>query len=316
MDRKQFVTELKQQTEEAEKVVMKYLPDPEDKFQHTVIEAMNYSVTVGGKRLRPLLMQETYRMFRGQDEIVEPFMAAIEMIHTYSLVHDDLPCMDNDTLRRGKETTWKKYGEAMAVLAGDGLLNFAYETAGRSFELVEKEGSLFEASSETIASRYQSCAKAMKILTEKAGIFGMVGGQCLDVEAEKKDLSLSEDELLFIHEHKTAALIQACFMIGGVLAGAGKRQIERLEKIGYNIGVAFQIRDDMLDVIGDTETMGKTTGSDERDGKKTYVTLHGLEQSEADEKRLTDEALELLEGLPGKHEFMEELLLSLLGRRS
>ncbi|MCR4793077.1 MAG: polyprenyl synthetase family protein [Lachnospiraceae bacterium] len=295
---------------------MKYLPDPEEMFQHSVVEAMNYSVTVGGKRLRPLLMQETYRMFRGQDEIVEPFMAAIEMIHTYSLVHDDLPCMDNDTLRRGRETTWKKYGEAMAVLAGDGLLNYAFETAMKSFDLIEKEGALFEVSSETIASRYQSCAKALTVLAEKAGIRGMVGGQCLDVEAEEKDLSLSEEELLFIHEHKTAALIQACFMIGGVLAGAGKRQIERLEKIGYNVGVAFQIRDDMLDVIGDTETLGKNVGSDEKDGKKTYVTLHGLEQSEADEKHLTEEALELLEGLPGKHEFMEELILSLLGRRS
>ena len=156
----------------------------------------------------------------------------------------------------------------------------------------------------------------MSILTQKAGIFGMVGGQCLDVEAEKKDLDLTEEQLLFIHEHKTAALIQASFMIGGALAGAGKRQIERLEKIGYNIGVAFQIRDDCLDVIGDTETLGKNVGSDEKDGKKTYVTLHGLEQSEEDEKKMTEEALELLKGLPGKHEFMEELLLSLLGRRN
>lgn len=316
MDRKVFVTELKRQTEIAENIVMKYLPDPEDKFQKSVIEAMNYSVTVGGKRLRPLLMQETYRMFRGQDEIIEPFMAAIEMIHTYSLVHDDLPAMDNDTLRRGKDTTWKKYGEAMAILAGDGLLNYAYETAIKSFDLIEKEGALYEAGPETITSRYQSCAKAMNILTGKAGIFGMVGGQCLDVEAEKQNLDLTEEQLLFIHEHKTAALIQASFMIGGALAGAGKRQIERLEKIGYNIGVAFQIRDDCLDVIGDTETLGKNVGSDEKDGKKTYVTLHGLEQSEEDEKRMTEEALELLTGLPGKHEFMEELLLSLLGRRN
>ena len=316
MDRKVFVTELKRQTEIAESVVMKYLPDPEDKFQQSVIEAMNYSVTVGGKRLRPLLMQETYRMFRGQDEIIEPFMAAIEMIHTYSLVHDDLPAMDNDTLRRGKDTTWKKYGEAMAILAGDGLLNYAYETAIKSFDLIEKEGALYEAGPETITSRYQSCAKAMNILTQKAGIFGMVGGQCLDVEAEKKNLDLTEEQLLFIHEYKTAALIQASFMIGGALAGAGKRQIERLEKIGYNIGVAFQIRDDCLDVYGDTETLGKNVGSDAKDGKKTYVTLHGLEQSEEDEKRMTEEALELLKGLPGKHEFMEELLLSLLGRRS
>jgi len=311
-----FERELKNRTENAENVVMKYLPDPEEKLQHTVIEAMDYSVTVGGKRLRPLLMQETYRMFRGQDEIVEPFMAAIEMIHTYSLIHDDLPCMDNDTLRRGHETTWKKYGDAMAVLAGDGLLNYAYETALKSFDLIEKEGAQYEVSSETIASRYQSCAKAVTVLADKAGIWGMVGGQCLDVEAEKKDMVLSEEELLFIHEHKTAALIQACFMIGGVLAGAGRRQIERLEKIGYNVGVAFQIRDDMLDVIGTTEELGKNTGSDEKDGKKTYVTIHGLEESAAEEKRLTEEALELLDALPGKHDFMVELILSLLGRRN
>lgn len=316
MDNTIFLRELKSQTERAENVVMKYLPDPEEKKQHLVIEAMNYSVTAGGKRLRPLLMQETYRMFRGQDEIVEPFMAAIEMIHTYSLIHDDLPCMDNDTLRRGQETTWKKYGDWMGVLAGDGLLNYAFETALKSFDLIEKEGALFEVSSETIASRYQSCAKAISVLADKAGINGMVGGQCLDVEAEKNDQLLSTEELLFIHEHKTAALIQACFMIGGVLAGAGKRQIERLEKIGYNVGVAFQIRDDMLDVIGDTQTLGKNVGSDAKDGKKTYVTLYGLEKSEEDEKRLTEEALELLEGLPGKHDFMVELILSLLGRRN
>ncbi len=294
---------------------MKYLPDPEDKHQKTVIEAMNYSVTAGGKRLRPLLMQETYRMFRGQDEIIEPFMAAIEMIHTYSLVHDDLPAMDNDTLRRGQETTWKKYGDAMAILAGDGLLNFAYETALKCFDIVEEESSSSGSTHETVSSKYQSCASALKILSDKAGIYGMVGGQCLDVEAEKKNLSLSEEQLLFIHEHKTAALIQACFMIGGALAGAGKRQIEKLEKIGYNIGVAFQIRDDLLDVIGDTDTLGKNVGSDEKDGKKTYVSLHGIEQSEEDEKRLTEEALEVLAGLPGKHEFMEELILSLLGRK-
>ncbi len=315
MDRQKFVTELKKQTEKAEEIVMKYLPDPEDKLQKSVIEAMNYSVTAGGKRLRPLLMQETYRMFRGQDEIIEPFMAAIEMIHTYSLVHDDLPAMDNDTLRRGRETTWKKYGDAMAILAGDGLLNFAYETAFKCFDIVEEESGNSGSTHETISSKYLSCANALKILSLKAGIFGMVGGQCLDVEAEKKNLTLSEEELLFIHEHKTAALIQSCFMIGGALAGAGTRQIEKLEKIGYNIGVAFQIRDDLLDVIGDTDTLGKNVGSDEKDGKKTYVTLHGIEQSEEDEKKLTEEALEILASLPGKHEFMEELILSLLGRK-
>ncbi len=310
------MSELKRQTELVETIVLKYLPDPEDRHQHTVIEAMNYSVTAGGKRLRPLIMQETYRMFRGQDEVVEPFMAAIEMIHTYSLVHDDLPSLDNDTLRRGRETTWKKYGDAMGLLAGDGLLNYAYETALKSFDLIEKEESLFDTSPETAYSRYQSCAKALRILADKAGINGMVGGQCLDVEASLNNMTLTEEELLFIHEHKTAALIQAAFMIGGALAGAGKRQIERLERIGYNIGVAFQIRDDCLDVIGDPAELGKNTGSDEKDEKRTYVTLHGLEQSEADERRLTEEALELLEGLPGKHDFMVELLMSLLGRRN
>ena len=315
MDRALFVAELKRQTDKAEEIVMKYLPESEELHQKTVIEAMNYSITAGGKRLRPLLMQEAYRMFRGQDRIIEPFMAAIEMIHTYSLVHDDLPAMDNDTLRRGQETTWKKYGDAMAVLAGDGLLNYAYETAFKCFDIVEEEAADSGSTHETVSSKYMSCALALKILSEKAGIYGMVGGQCLDVEAEKNNLDLSEEQLLFVHEHKTAALIESCFMIGGALAGAGKRQIEKLERIGYNIGVAFQIRDDMLDVIGDTQTLGKNVGSDEKDGKKTYVTLHGIEQSEEEEKKLTEEAIEILKGLPGKHDFMEDLILSLLGRK-
>ena len=315
MDRKKFVVELKKQTENSEKIVMKYLPDPEDKLQHSVMEAMNYSVTVGGKRLRPLLIQETYRMFRGQDDYVEPFMAAIEMIHTYSLVHDDLPCLDNDTLRRGCDTTWKKYGDAMALLAGDGLLNYAYETAMKSFDLIEKEGSAFEVSPETEVSRYQSCAKALGILAEKAGIYGMVGGQTVDVIGTGK--SFSEEELLFIYRLKTGALLEASMMVGAILAGADEDSVQTMEQVAADVGLAFQIQDDILDVTSTVEELGKAVFSDEKNKKTTYVSLFGIEESGRTVELLTDRALKRLsETSTGTEEdgFLRELLLSLVHR--
>ncbi len=296
-----FQTRLNQKTEEIEKILQKYLPE-EEGYQKTVLEAMNYSVLAGGKRLRPMLMQETYRMFGGNGNLVEPFMAAIEMIHTYSLVHDDLPAMDNDEYRRGRKTTWAVYGDGMGILAGDGLLNYAFETALQAFE---RNLSLDE---------MQSVAKALQILAKKAGVYGMIGGQTADIEAEKQEQSLDTEQLLFIHEHKTAALIQSSMMIGAVLANAGNESVKAIEKCAYNIGIAFQIQDDILDVIGDSEVLGKMVGSDAQNHKQTYVTINGLEQSKEDVEKLSKEAVDILNSFDGEHVFLEQLILNLIHR--
>lgn len=290
---------LQERVAEVEAVIQKYLPE-ETGYQKTVIEAMNYSVLAGGKRLRPMLMEETYRLFGGKGKVVEPFMAAMEMIHTYSLVHDDLPAMDNDEYRRGRKTTHVVYGEGMAILAGDGLLNFAFETALKAFD-VEPEN--------------KEIPKALQILAKKAGIYGMIGGQTADIEAEDMEQSKVTNELLlFIHENKTAALIQSSMMIGAVLAGASKEEIETLEKIAYNIGIAFQIQDDILDITSSLEVLGKMTGSDEKNNKATYVTLNGMEKSKEDVKKLSEEALTLLESFENKNEFLNRLIEELITR--
>lgn len=297
-----FEKQLQEKVQEIESILNAYLPK-EEGVQKTVIEAMNYSLLAGGKRLRPMLMQETYRMFGGKGKLVEPFMAAIEMIHTYSLVHDDLPAMDNDEYRRGRKTTHIVYGEAMAILAGDGLLNFAFETACQAFT-----------SGELSVEKYEAIGKALRILGRKAGIYGMIGGQTADILAEGAIEELTMEELLFIHEHKTSALIQAAMMIGAVLAGASECELGKIEKCAYNIGIAFQIQDDILDVIGDESALGKPIGSDEKNHKQTYVTMKGLEQAKADVKTLSEEAVSILEACPGEHEFLKELVLKLIHR--
>ena len=309
-----FDRELKKKVSQVEETIKKYLPK-EDGVQKSLLEAMNYSFLAGGKRLRPLLMSECYRMAGGTEEVIEPFMAAQEMIHTYSLVHDDLPAMDNDLYRRGKKTTHAVYGEAMAILAGDGLLNYAFETACRAFSLKggEEEGS-------DAASGKQECSAAriggaLKILAEKAGIYGMIGGQAVDVEAEKRKLRLDGEKLLFIHVHKTAALIQSSMMIGAYLAGADEKLVQDMEKAGYAIGVAFQIQDDILDITSTLEELGKPVGSDEKNDKLTYVSVYGLERSKQDVERLSDEALEILKSVSQRNEFLEELIISLITRR-
>lgn len=297
-----FKNELERRTKEVEAIVKSYLPE-ESGWAKTVVEAMNYSVNVGGKRLRPMLMAETYRLFGGADRAIEPFMAAIEMIHTYSLVHDDLPAMDNDEYRRGKKTTWVVYGDAMAILAGDGLLNYAFETALTSFEM---PGS-------SIAAK----AKALSILAKKAGIHGMIGGQTADIEAEHLGGNVTKEHLLFIHEHKTAALIQAAMMAGAVLADAGDAQIQRIEQAAYEIGIAFQIQDDILDVTSSLETLGKPVGSDARNQKTTYVTLKGIEEASQEQRELSAHAIELLTSFEqeGYHNvFLTELIRSLITR--
>lgn len=296
-----FNEELIRKTELMEEVLKQYLPK-EEGYAKTVIEAMNYSVLAGGKRLRPMLMWETAALFSGAGELLKPFMAALEMIHNYSLVHDDLPAMDNDEYRRGRKTTHVVYGEGMAVLAGDGLLNYAFETAAKAFDLTES------------LEDYRKIGKAMQILAGKAGIYGMIGGQCADLNAEELNGQVSEEMLLYIHEHKTAALIQSAMMIGAVLAGASKEELTSVEKCAYNIGIAFQIQDDILDVTGSQEVLGKPIGSDEKNHKLTYVSMHGLKESGEQVEELSKEAIAILASFPQRNAFLEQLVEQLIYR--
>ncbi|MCM1123317.1 MAG: polyprenyl synthetase family protein [Eubacterium sp.] len=322
-----FKEEIGRKTEQIEAILSEYLP-AEEGYQKLVLQAMNYSIMAGGKRLRPMLMAESAALFVDMKEIGKPqsvgaegtatkeeltgnttfgralslFMAALEMIHNYSLVHDDLPAMDNDEYRRGRKTTHVVYGEGMAVLAGDGLLNYAFETAAKAFEGIGTvEG-------------YRRIAAAMQILGHKAGIYGMIGGQCADLEAEKMGDDVTEEMLLFIHAHKTAALIQAAMTIGATLAGAGAEEIGRLEKCAYNIGVAFQIQDDILDVTSSLEVLGKPVGSDEKNHKLTYVTMHGIEKSKEQVEELSREAITILTSFPRRNMFLEQLVEQLIHR--
>lgn len=301
-----FEKALLEKAEEAEKVIQNFLPK-EEGYQKLVIEAMNYSILAGGKRIRPVLMMETFRAFGGTDlSVVAPFMAAIEMIHNYSLVHDDLPAMDNDEYRRGRKTTHVVYGAGMATLAGDGLLNLAYETAIKSFAV---DGSLTPYDGD-IADRR---VKALQILAEKAGIYGMVGGQCADICAEGKAEATLE-ELLFIHENKTAAMLESSMMIGAVLAGANSKMVSEIEKAASKIGIAFQIQDDVLDVTGDEKELGKPVGSDEKNEKTTYVSLKGLEASKEEVKKLSEEAATILRMKEKSEEFLIPLVLWMISR--
>jgi len=291
--------ELSIRASKAEEIVCKFLP-AEEGMQKTILGAMRYSVLAGGKRLRPVLMNETFKLFNGQGEIVDYFMAAMEMIHTYSLVHDDLPAMDNDMLRRGKPTTHAVYGEAMGILAGDALLNYAFETALKSFEDPNVD--------------ITKAGKALSVLAKKAGVFGMIGGQVVDVESEKTGQDITEEKLDFIYELKTGALIEASMTIGAILAGASDADISLVENVASKIGMAFQIQDDILDIEGDESVLGKPIGSDERNAKATYITFAGINKSKEEVKRLTDEAIELLNQLPNKNEFLQELLQYLVYR--
>lgn len=296
-----FKEELERKTGETEEIVKRYLPGAEG-FQSKVLEAMDYAVSAGGKRLRPLLMRESAALFGDAGEGLSCFMAAIEFIHTYSLIHDDLPALDNDDYRRGRKTTHVVYGEDIAVIAGDGLLNYAYETALRAF-----------GKAVTIED-YQRTECAMHILGRKAGVYGMVGGQCADLLAEKAETEVTEEMLLFIHKNKTAALIQAAMMIGAVLAGADEKAVERVEKCAENIGVAFQIQDDILDVTSSLEVLGKPTGSDEKNHKLTYVAMHGLEESKRQVEALSGEAVGILRAFPHRNAFLETLVEQLIYR--
>lgn len=295
-----------------EDILKAFLPK-EEGYARTVIEAMNYSLLAGGKRLRPMMILEAYKLFAGNDadeKVVYPFMAAMEMIHTYSLVHDDLPAMDNDEYRRGRKTTHAVYGAGMATLAGDGLLNLAYETAIngaiRGTTLSDYDGDN--------SNRYLA---ALDILAGKAGIYGMVGGQCADICAENAT-EIPEDEmkdtLHYIDENKTGALIEASLMTGAVLGGASAQQVSMMEKIGSNVGIAFQIQDDILDITSTSEVLGKPIGSDEKNGKSTYVSLYGMDNARDSVKKLSEEATDILDGLGFENSFLHELFNYLIYR--
>ena len=294
---KEFCEELAARTKQVEAVIEKYLPKVEG-HQKTVVEAMNYSVQAGGKRLRPMLMLETYRMFGGRSEVIEPFMAAMEMINTYSLVHDDLPAMDNDEYRRGKKTTHAQFGEAMGILAGDGLLGYAFETAAKAFELEPANNQI---------------GKALSVLAQKSGIYGMLGGQCVDVQAEGK--TVSEELLRFIYQLKTGALLEASMMIGAILAGATLSEQKQVEQAAGELGLAFQIQDDLLDVTSTTEELGKPVGSDEKNHKTTWVTLFGVEEAKQEVERLSRLSVERMDALVVKNEFLTSLMLELIHRK-
>ena len=291
-----FRDEWSKRTEEVQEILYRYLPE-ETGYQKTLLQAMNYSMQAGGKRLRPLLMQETYRLFGGTGRIVEPFMAAMEMIHTHSLIHDDLPAMDNDEYRRGRKTTHIVYGEAMAILAGDGLLNLAYETASRAFEMEPENPAV---------------GKAMAVLARKTGITGMIGGQSVDVEQSGKDLS--RGQLDFIYRLKTSALIEGSMMVGAILAGASADEAAQIEQVASDVGLAFQIRDDILDVTSTSQVLGKPINSDEKNHKTTYVTMEGLKKAEKDVKEISGRAIDVLDQLGRKNEFLSNLILELVIR--
>lgn len=292
-----FQDELKKKTNEIEKIIASFLPK-EEGFAKTMAQAMNYSMLAGGKRLRPLLMQETYRLFGGTENVVQPFMAGMEMIHTHSLIHDDLPALDNDDYRRGRLTTHKVYGEAMGVLSGVALLNYAYETMLQAFSRTEEKDRVIW---------------ALSVMADKTGIHGMLGGQSVDVENDGKPI---EKEMLdYIYRNKTSALIEAAMMTGAILAGADKEQVAAIEEAARKIGLAFQIQDDILDVTSTSEELGKPVHSDEKNHKVTYVTLFGVQEASRQVKKLSKEAIALLKGLNKNNEFLYLLVEQLIDRR-
>lgn len=299
-----FKQELGKRTQEIETILSACAPK-EEGYQKTIFQAMNYSLMAGGKRLRPMLIQETYRLFGGSHEaVVHPFMAAIEMIHTYSLIHDDLPALDNDEYRRGRKTSHVVFGEAMAILAGDALLNYAFETASKAFDLAEDP------------VEFKCVAKALQILSSKPGIYGMIGGQVVDVEREGQPLD--KPVLDFIYEMKTSALIECSMMIGAVMAGADEVSLNKVEQMAKNMGISFQIQDDILDVTGTLEVLGKPIHSDEKNHKTTYVTLFGIDGARAEAEHFSKIAIDLLEEMSEakdmENPFLMELICQLVHR--
>lgn len=272
--------------------LMKYIPEAND-GQRDVTKAMRYSLSNGGKRLRPIFVLEFCRMCGGDVNKALPYACAIEYIHTYSLIHDDLPCMDNDDMRRGKPSCHKMYGEATALLAGDALLTHAFEICSAS-ELGDSQN-----------------LRAVSLLSQNAGVGGMIGGQVIDLKYEQSDPSISD--ILTVHRLKTGALISAACILGCIAAGADDEKIALASRYAYMIGTAFQIRDDLLDIVGDEEKLGKPVGSDADNDKTTYVTLVGADRAQQDVKILTDKAVEILDSF-GENDFMKTLSEYLVNR--
>jgi len=283
---------LRNRKELIDRELIKYF-EREGLFQQTIIDSMKYSINAGGKRLRPILVLESCEMLGGNILDALPFACAIEMIHTYSLIHDDLPAMDNDDYRRGKLTNHKVYGEGVAVLAGDGLLNYAFEIMADRI----------------IALNDIKYARAMLEISKASGIDGMIGGQVVDLESEGK--SISKETLEFIHLKKTSAMIEASVKVGGIIGEASKEQYHALEKYSRCIGLAFQIVDDILDVIGDENKLGKRVGSDANNQKSTYPSLYGIEESKRIAQNLIDDSIKALEIFDGRADFLRELSLYL-----
>lgn len=287
---------LKDRVDFIEKILKEYMPK-EEGYQKTIIEAMNYSLSSGGKRLRPILTLEACKIVGGNEEDVIPFAVAIEMIHTYSLIHDDLPALDNDDLRRGRKTNHIVFGEDMAILAGDALLNYAFEIMLSSS--INKEN----------PSKY---LKAINEIAKSCGIYGMIGGQVVDIQSENK--IITKDKLDYIHNNKTAAIIIGCMRAGVIIGGGTEQDLENITKYARNIGLSFQIVDDILDIIGDEEKLGKKVGSDIQNNKSTYPSLLGLEKSKIIAKQLIDEAKESINLIDGDTEFLNGLAEYIIDR--
>lgn len=308
-----FQQELETKVKEAEKIIYSYMPG-DRQLQATVIDAMDYTMSAGGKRIRPVIMKAVYDMLGGSDKLIEPFMAAIEMIHTYSLIHDDLPALDNDDYRRGRKTAHVVYGEAMAILAGDGLLNYAYETAAKAFDLIENaDTNDVSALSKELETR-KRVEKALNILARNPGVYGMIGGQVADVELTGQ--TLTKEQLEYIYINKTGALIEAAMTIGAVLSGASDSVVDKISQTAYNIGMAFQIQDDILDETATFEELGKPIHSDKDCGKVTYVTIHGLEEACEKVKSLSEHAIDTINELSCEGEFLKELVRYLISRKN
>ena len=286
---------LKEKASFVEKVLKEYMP--EEGYQKTVIEAMNYSLSAGGKRLRPILTLEACKIVGGNEDEAISFAIAIEMIHTYSLIHDDLPALDNDDLRRGRPTNHKVYGEAMGILAGDALLNYAFE--------VMLAGSINKENPEKYL-------KAINEIAKGAGIYGMIGGQVVDVESENKQIE--KEKLDYIHMNKTAAMMVGCMRAGATIGGANSEQMEEITKYAKNIGLSFQIVDDILDIVGDEAKLGKKVGSDIENHKSTYPSLLGLDKSKEIAHNLIDEAKKSIEKLSDDVDFLKGLAEYIIDR--
>lgn len=285
-----FKSDLKERKKIVDNAIEEFFKDKEG-LQRTVIESMEYSMKAGGKRLRPVLLLEVCKMVGGNIKDAMPFALAMEMIHTYSLIHDDLPAMDNDDYRRGKPTNHKVYGEGIAILAGDGLLNLAFETM---LEKINNSSDFFNRG-----------ISAMRLISRASGINGMIGGQVVDLESEGKKIDI--ETLDFIHHNKTSALIEASINAGAIIGGATEEQYRNLEIYGKSIGLTFQIIDDILDVIGDEKKLGKRIGSDQDNKKSTYPSIYGIDESKKIASRLIKNGIEALKGFDEKADFLRDL---------